>query len=81
MGHQYAAIAFTEQVKSQQTIHNSRSGYASMESGEDHNHFFSQTEANFIHQRDSFYMASVSETQWPYVQHRGGAKGFLKVLD
>ena len=41
MGHQYAAIAFTEQVKNQQTIHNSRSGYASMESGEDYNHFFS----------------------------------------
>ena len=81
MGHQYAAVAFTEQVKNQQTIHNSRSGYASMESGEDYNHFFSQTEADFIHQRDSFYMASVSETQWPYVQHRGGAKGFLKVLD
>ncbi|HLH34974.1 MAG TPA: pyridoxamine 5'-phosphate oxidase family protein, partial [Alloacidobacterium sp.] len=30
---------------------------------------------------DSFYMASVSETGWPYIQHRGGSKGFLKVLD
>ena len=32
-------------------------------------------------QRDSFYMATVSETGWPYIQHRGGPPGFLKVLD
>ncbi|MBB3595034.1 hypothetical protein FHX08_005444 [Rhizobium sp. BK529] len=42
---------------------------------------FSTRETAFIAQRDSFYMASVSETGWPYVQHRGGPKGFLKVLD
>jgi predicted pyridoxine 5'-phosphate oxidase superfamily flavin-nucleotide-binding protein len=38
-------------------------------------------EANFIAQRDSFYMATVSEIGWPYVQHRGGPQGFLKVVD
>jgi len=38
-------------------------------------------EAAFIAQRDSFYMASVSETGWPYIQHRGGPCGFLKVVD
>lgn len=38
-------------------------------------------EVAFIEQRDSFYMATVSETGWPYVQHRGGPPGFLKVLD
>jgi predicted pyridoxine 5'-phosphate oxidase superfamily flavin-nucleotide-binding protein len=37
-------------------------------------------EAMFIATRDSFYMASVAETGWPYLQHRGGAPGFLKVL-
>jgi len=42
---------------------------------------FGPAEAEFIAQRDSFYMASVSETGWPYVQHRGGPPGFLKVLD
>jgi predicted pyridoxine 5'-phosphate oxidase superfamily flavin-nucleotide-binding protein len=41
----------------------------------------SMHEAQFIAARDSFYMASVSETGWPYVQHRGGPKGFLKVID
>jgi len=38
-------------------------------------------EIDFIAERDSFYMATVSETGWPYVQHRGGAKGFVKVLE
>jgi len=37
-------------------------------------------EADFIASRDSFYMATVSETGWPYVQHRGGPPGFVKVL-
>src|SRR5208337_4017529 len=42
---------------------------------------FTPNEAAFIAQRDSFYMATVSETGWPYVQHRGGPRGFLKVVD
>ncbi|MDQ0302971.1 pyridoxamine 5'-phosphate oxidase family protein [Ancylobacter polymorphus] len=42
---------------------------------------FSRSEEAFIAQRDSFYIASVSETGWPYVQHRGGPRGFLKVID
>jgi uncharacterized protein len=42
---------------------------------------FTENEAAFIGDRDSFYMATVSETGWPYVQHRGGPRGFLKVTD
>lgn len=42
---------------------------------------FDAPEAAFISERDSFYIASVSETGWPYIQHRGGPKGFLRVLD
>jgi predicted pyridoxine 5'-phosphate oxidase superfamily flavin-nucleotide-binding protein len=42
---------------------------------------FTENEAAFIADRDSFYIASVSETGWPYVQHRGGPRGFLKVVD
>jgi uncharacterized protein len=42
---------------------------------------FTDAEAAFIGSRDSFYMASVSESGWPYVQHRGGPAGFVKVLD
>ena len=40
-----------------------------------------EAEAAFIAARDSFYLGSVSETGWPYIQHRGGAPGFLRVLD
>jgi predicted pyridoxine 5'-phosphate oxidase superfamily flavin-nucleotide-binding protein len=42
---------------------------------------FTENEIAFIAERDSFYMATVSETGWPYVQHRGGPRGFLKVVD
>jgi uncharacterized protein len=42
---------------------------------------FTQRETEFIADRDSLYMATVSETGWPYVQHRGGPRGFLKVVD
>lgn len=38
-------------------------------------------ERAFIGQRDSFYMATISESGWPYIQHRGGPRGFLRVLD
>ena len=38
-------------------------------------------EAEFISERDSLYMASVSSNGWPYVQHRGGPAGFVKVID
>jgi uncharacterized protein len=42
---------------------------------------FTDNEIAFIGERDSFYLATVSENGWPYVQHRGGPPGFLKVLD
>jgi predicted pyridoxine 5'-phosphate oxidase superfamily flavin-nucleotide-binding protein len=38
-------------------------------------------EQAFITSRDSFYMATISESGWPYIQHRGGPRGFLKMLD
>ncbi|BDH44521.1 phosphatase [Salmonella enterica subsp. enterica serovar Choleraesuis] len=42
---------------------------------------FSASERAMIESRDSFYMATVSQTGWPYIQHRGGPVGFLKVID
>lgn len=42
---------------------------------------YTESERGFIAERDSFYIASTSETGWPYVQHRGGPRGFLKVID
>jgi ferredoxin-NADP reductase/predicted pyridoxine 5'-phosphate oxidase superfamily flavin-nucleotide-binding protein len=81
MAHQYAKLAFTDTVRKVQSEHNSRKGYVGMDQGEDYNYLLSKNEADFIHARDSFYMASVGETGWPYVQHRGGPKGFMHVLD
>jgi uncharacterized protein len=42
---------------------------------------FTDDEKVYISERDSFYMATISETGWPYIQHRGGAPGFLRVID
>lgn len=81
MAHKYAQIAFTDTVREVQTELNSRAGYAGMDQGEDYNFLMSDIEAEFIRERDSFYMASVGQTGWPYVQHRGGPKGFMKVID
>ena len=81
MGHRFAELAFTPKVKAFQEALGSRRGYARMESGKDSHAALGPREAAFIAERDSFYMASVSETGWPYVQHRGGPVGFARVLD
>ena len=81
MGHRFAEQAFTASVREVQEALGSRAGYAAMEEGEDYNHILGERETDFIQARDSFYMASVSETGWPYVQHRGGPAGFMRVLD
>lgn len=81
MGHKFAEITFTKEVKKVQSEQNSRAGYARWENSLDVNNLLRQQEIDFILNRDSFYMASVSETNWPYVQHRGGPEGFLKVID
>lgn len=81
MRHRFAALAFTESVREVQETLGSRAAYAALDKGEDTNHVLTGGEAAFIAARDSFYMASVSETGWPYVQHRGGPAGFVRVLD
>jgi predicted pyridoxine 5'-phosphate oxidase superfamily flavin-nucleotide-binding protein len=59
----------------------SRASYARMEAGGSGMDMLTEREAEFIAARDSFYMASISEDGWPYVQHRGGPAGFLKRLE
>ncbi len=81
MGHKFAEIAFTDSVRTVQEEMGSRRAYANFDLGDDYNNQLSLREAEFIAARDSFYMASVSETGWPYVQHRGGPAGFVQVLD
>jgi predicted pyridoxine 5'-phosphate oxidase superfamily flavin-nucleotide-binding protein len=81
MGHRFAEIAFTPAVRAEQERLGSRSSYARLENGDSHHDVLGANEAHFIAQRDSFYMATVGETGWPYIQHRGGPAGFVRVLD
>ena len=81
MARNYIHTLFTDAMRAWQTADGSRDAYARMEAGADGSpDLLTQREQGFIAERDSFYIASVSEEGWPYVQHRGGPKGFLKVL-
>jgi predicted pyridoxine 5'-phosphate oxidase superfamily flavin-nucleotide-binding protein len=79
--HKFAELAFTPSVREMQERMGSRKAYAKGEGGPIHHDRLGAVEDGFIATRDSFYMASVSETGWPYIQHRGGPAGFVKVLD
>jgi predicted pyridoxine 5'-phosphate oxidase superfamily flavin-nucleotide-binding protein len=81
MGHRFAEIAFTDAVRAAQARDGSRAQYQRLEDRGDSNAELSEREAAFIAARDSFYLATVGATGWPYVQHRGGPPGFLKVID
>ena len=81
MGRRFAEIAFTPLVKEQQKRRGSRHLYERVEKSNDLGDRLGPPEQAFIQERDGFYMASVSETGWPYIQFRGGPKGFLRVLD
>jgi predicted pyridoxine 5'-phosphate oxidase superfamily flavin-nucleotide-binding protein len=81
MGHKFSEIAFTPTIKKAQERNGSRRSYARLEEGEAHHDRLGAGEAAFISERDSFYMATVSETGWPYIQHRGGPAGFVRILD
>jgi hypothetical protein len=81
MGHRFAELAFTSQVKAVQEEQGSRAAYARLEGGQPVNDRLGAVEAEFVAARDSFYMGTVGATGWPYIQHRGGPPGFLKVLD
>lgn len=77
----FAKIAFTPKVKAMQDKMGSRGAYARLERGNAEADELGPDEIAFIRERDSFYMASVSETGWPYIQHRGGPRGFVRVID
>lgn len=77
MNNSISDVAFTSAVKARQTRHGSRE----MVGGRDFAQSITDELAKFIAERTSFYMATVSETGHPYIQHRGGPKGFLQVVD
>ena len=74
-------VAFTPAVKSMQMRFGSRDSYRRMEEGRGWSSTITPDLAQFIGQRDSFYLATASAEGRPYIQHRGGPTGFLRVLD
>jgi uncharacterized protein len=81
MAQNYVHTLFTDAARELQDADGSRSTYARMEDGADGTpDAITSKEAEFIAARDSFYVASVTSKGWPYVQHRGGPAGFLRVL-
>ena len=80
MSYGFLDIAVTPGVRAAQAKMGSEKLWQNFKGDRDFDSF-TPNEAAFIAARDSFYMATVSETGWPYVQHRGGAPGFLKVVD
>jgi predicted pyridoxine 5'-phosphate oxidase superfamily flavin-nucleotide-binding protein len=81
MGRRFQELAFTPLVKEHQKEHGSLHQYERIEQTAPQGDTLGPPEQDFIKRRDGFYMASVSETGWPYVQHRGGPKGFVRVIN
>ena len=80
MNKNFTRFTFTGSVKKAQERYGTRRSYARMETAGDR-YVLTDKEASFIQSRDSFYVATVGENGWPYVQFRGGPKGFLKMID
>lgn len=84
MSSQYGCIAFTDDVRRVQKNYGSAEFYARMAS-QGHNNAqvdpLEAREVSFLERRDGFYLSTVSQTGWPYVQFRGGPPGFVSVLD
>lgn len=79
MGQNFATLTFTPSVLEAQERYGSRKNYDGEENEPDRFNL-TEREVPFIESRDGFYLATVGENGWPYLQFRGGPKGFLKVL-
>jgi predicted pyridoxine 5'-phosphate oxidase superfamily flavin-nucleotide-binding protein len=77
----FGTLVFTPLIKKLQERYGSRRQYERMENFGGSQDRLTEFETEFLAGRDSFYMATMGSTGWPYVQHRGGPKGFLKVID
>jgi hypothetical protein len=80
MPYGFLDIASTPSVRAAQEANGSGDYWTNFK-GDRPSDRFTPAEAAFIAERDSFYMATVSESGWPYVQHRGGPPGFVRMLD
>ena len=78
MAHNFVSTAFTASVLRAQETYYGRAQKVPPAPGPDE---MGAPEESFVQQRDSFYLASVNQDGWPYIQHRGGPRGFLKFID
>lgn len=78
MALKYLELMFTDSVRRAQRQYYGRMGNTAGASERDP---LGQAEAEFVAARDSFYLGSISENGWPYIQHRGGPRGFLRVVN
>ena len=81
MAKSFGSVVFTPLVKALQERYGSRKQYERLEQSADTPARLGPEETEFLGERDTFYMANIGASGWPYIQHRGGPKGFLKVID
>jgi predicted pyridoxine 5'-phosphate oxidase superfamily flavin-nucleotide-binding protein len=81
MPHTFANTMFSDAAKKLQNRFGSRAAYERMSRFGDGEQSLGPDEAEFIAARNSFYMSTVTSDGWPYIQHRGGPAGFLRVID
>ena len=81
MTENFTELAFTDSVKALQEKYGTRAAYSRMERGGKFRNQLTWQEKGFIQNRDSFYISSAGKNGWPYMQFRGGPKGFLKAID
>jgi predicted pyridoxine 5'-phosphate oxidase superfamily flavin-nucleotide-binding protein len=81
MAQHFMEFAFTDSVRKMQDQYGTRDPYKKMEEKTDFRNKLTWQEKAYIKGREDFYMSSVGENGWPYMQFRGGPKGFLKVID
>jgi len=81
MVNNFTELAFTDSVRKMQEDYDTRSLYERFEAKAPTRNVLTGKEKEFVARRDGFYLASVGENGWPYLQFRGGPPGFLKVLE
>ncbi len=81
MGSRFARTMFSPAAKHLQELHGSLAQYERLAALGPRDEALGDFEQQFIAARDSFYLASVTQDGWPYIQHRGGPSGFLHVLN
>jgi predicted pyridoxine 5'-phosphate oxidase superfamily flavin-nucleotide-binding protein len=77
----FSSITYTPSVKRAQEQYGTREANQGFDTDTEQRKFITPRDADFIDTVETFFMATVGETGWPYVQHRGGPRGFLKVID